>query len=91
MPGDSAKRIKLARYFIIGSIHISICSREYDVFFTFFTSDGQKVTKMELSNVGHFIEISQVGQMDKETLWVHSDPVSTGKDANLKLEVDFVL
>ncbi len=50
------------------------------------TNDGGKVTKMSLSDVGHFIEISQVGQMDKETLWIHSDPVST-RYTNVKTEV----
>eukprot|EP00794_Sanderia_malayensis_P010772 gene10772-11925_t len=55
------------------------------------TSDGKNVIKMDLSSVGHFIDISQVGQMDKETLWVHSDPVSTGKDASVKSEVDKIM
>lgn len=44
---------------------------------------------MDLSNIGHFIEISQVGQMFNGTVWVHSDPVSTTSDADVKKEVCF--
>ena len=42
---------------------------------------------MNLSNIGHFIELSQVGQMLDSNIWLHSDPVSTDGDADVKKEV----
>ena len=45
--------------------------------------------KMDLSNIGYFIEVSQVGQMLNGDVWLHSDPVSTGENAHVKREVLF--
>ena len=46
---------------------------------------------MDLSNIGHFIEISQVGQMDGNPVWIHSDPVSTRQNAHTMKEVHLCL
>jgi len=52
------------------------------------SGNSDLVPKMDLSNIGHFIELSQVGQMMNRNLWLHSDPVSTGKDPDVKKEVE---
>ena len=46
---------------------------------------------MNLSNIGYFLEISQVGEMANNTVWMHSDPISVSGDSEVKKEVELLI
>ena len=52
--------------------------------------DSMLMSKLNTSNIGYFIELSQLGLGDKGMVYAHSDPISQENDT-VKRKVGFFL